>query len=217
MKNEIISIGMIALLIALVLAILVLGSMSRQEACKTPEDCESLPHIECVGEWECIENTCAWRCEGVGSCELMDSSYCEIDLDCICGGIDTVSGECFLGNRDYYESCVNKTGQCPDYCGGIAGNLEVRCKNNNCVQVVKGRCADDSDCAKAGCSSQLCMLKSEVEKGGITTCEWREEYGCLRFTSCDCVDGQCQWIENQAYLDCMANISSNGIRLLQNG
>ncbi len=62
-------------------------------------------------------------------------------------------------------------------------------------------CRTDADCFKAGCSSQLCVPESE--KGVITTCEYKEEYGCLQKTSCGCADGKCAWEQNRQYLDCM--------------
>ena len=61
-------------------------------------------------------------------------TFCENASDCICGGIDEKTGRCFIGNIDYYSKYVNKTAVCPDFCGGIASNLEIRCENNACVQ-----------------------------------------------------------------------------------
>ncbi|MEM4336691.1 MAG: hypothetical protein QXG86_01680 [Candidatus Woesearchaeota archaeon] len=61
-------------------------------------------------------------------------TFCETESDCVCGGIDTKTGQCFIGNINYYEKYVDKTRQCPDFCGGIASNLEIRCEANKCVQ-----------------------------------------------------------------------------------
>jgi len=61
-------------------------------------------------------------------------TFCKTRDDCVCGGIDTKTGNCFIGNTNYYDKYVNKTAVCPDFCGGIAGNLEIRCENNACVQ-----------------------------------------------------------------------------------
>lgn len=61
-------------------------------------------------------------------------NFCENASECICGGIDIKTGSCFIGNKDYYDRYVNKTAVCPDFCGGIANNLEIRCENNACVQ-----------------------------------------------------------------------------------
>ena len=61
-------------------------------------------------------------------------TFCETKEDCICGGIDLKTGNCFIGNKDYYSKYVNQTAVCPDFCGGIANNLEIRCENNACVQ-----------------------------------------------------------------------------------
>jgi hypothetical protein len=56
--------------------------------------------------------------------------YCETDNDCACG-VRINSGECFYGNRNF----VDAIRQCPDFCNGIAANLEIRCMSNKCSQV----------------------------------------------------------------------------------
>lgn len=59
-------------------------------------------------------------------------TLCNRDGDCKCG-VDKESGECFYGNKKY----VNEETQCPDFCSGISGNLEIRCINKLCTQVEK--------------------------------------------------------------------------------
>ncbi len=63
---------------------------------------------------------------------LQNKLTCQQDSDCICGGIITKTGECFVGNKDYYDKFVNKNATCPDFCTGIAGNGQTRCINNKC-------------------------------------------------------------------------------------
>ena len=65
-------------------------------------------------------------------------------------------------------------------------------------------CSSDLDCATGGCSGQICGVKEKV-KDIITTCEYLEEYNCLRLSSCGCVDDKCQWEENNDYRECMNN------------
>jgi hypothetical protein len=46
-------------------------------------------------------------------------------------------------------------------------------------------------CARAGCSSQLCVDAKTADQI-VTTCEYREEYGCYRAASCEVQDdGKC--------------------------
>jgi len=59
-----------------------------------------------------------------------DQKYCNNDSDCACG-VNIKTRDCFLGNKKY----VDTTKQCPDFCGGIAGNLTIKCMNNFCKQV----------------------------------------------------------------------------------
>lgn len=65
-------------------------------------------------------------------------------------------------------------------------------------------CNTDNDCATAGCSGQLCVSKDQA-KDIITTCEYKEEYECLKLSSCSCMNNKCQWQENNEYLNCIAN------------
>lgn len=69
-------------------------------------------------------------------------------------------------------------------------------------QIISGECVTDNDCARAGCSSQLCVPKDKA-KGMRTTCEFRAEYECLRLTSCSCIEGKCGWEENEEYNQCL--------------
>ncbi len=81
-------------------------------------------------------------------------------------------------------------------------------RRRSCVQekkVSNVECTSDNDCGVGGCSGQVCGLKDKV-KDIITTCEFRESYNCLKLTSCGCVDGKCEWIENQDYKECMEEL-----------
>ena len=72
-----------------------------------------------------------------GTCRLTtipDKKYCETDNDCVCGGFDT-DGSCFMGNKLYYNEHVDKTGICPDFCGGFGGNLVLKCVDSQCKQI----------------------------------------------------------------------------------
>lgn len=62
--------------------------------------------------------------------ETQIEKFCEIDADCVCG-THVKTGACFYGNK----ICVNTEKHCPDFCGGIAGNLTIRCLNRECKQV----------------------------------------------------------------------------------
>lgn len=64
------------------------------------------------------------------------------------------------------------------------------------------QCSTDSECATGGCSGQVCTTANEASDI-ITTCEYREEYGCLKLTSCGCVEGRCAWRENSEYSKCL--------------
>lgn len=68
-------------------------------------------------------------------------------------------------------------------------------------------CASDVDCGVGGCSGQVCAPASKAA-GIITTCEYREEYGCVKLTSCGCVEGKCSWKQNAEYANCLEKAKS---------
>jgi len=54
---------------------------------------------------------------------------CSSDSDCTCGR-HTITNQCFYGNAEY----VDTTQQCPDFCNGIAANLQITCIGGQCQQ-----------------------------------------------------------------------------------
>ena len=62
-------------------------------------------------------------------------------------------------------------------------------------------------CAVAGCSSQLCISAEEAAAGGgMSTCEYRAEYGCYREASCEPqANGGCGWTETNELKQCLKN------------
>lgn len=64
-----------------------------------------------------------------------------------------------------------------------------------------------NNCVVAGCSSHLCISKEEQEAGGgISTCEFREEYACYQFSECrEQSDGQCGWTMTPEVTQCLEN------------
>ncbi|MCX8200134.1 MAG: DUF333 domain-containing protein [Candidatus Micrarchaeota archaeon] len=90
------------------------------------------------GEYGICEFSGGAKCEEWaylrGECSPEKPNYCAADDDCACG-THIKTRECFVGSKDF----VNVQAQCPDYCTGIAGNLEVRCVNNQCKITSKAR------------------------------------------------------------------------------
>lgn len=67
-------------------------------------------------------------------CKSLDSSYCNNDEDCIC----TTLG-CFSGNKNYYESCVDKNRMCTDFCYGWSEIFREICENHKCTGALFNR------------------------------------------------------------------------------
>ena len=81
-------------------------------------------------------------------------------------------------------------------------DYDIRATTTSLADYEGLECYNDSDCDIGGCSSQICGNKNEV-KDIITTCEYRQEYECLKSTSCGCINNRCVWEENTKYLSCL--------------
>jgi hypothetical protein len=55
------------------------------------------------------------------------SQSCSTTSDCDCGR-DVASAECALGRKE----CIDPSRPCPDFCGGIAGQLRLACVDGQC-------------------------------------------------------------------------------------
>lgn len=86
------------------------------------------------------------------------------------------------------------------FCGRIANaTTKQQCLALNTTGT--GECSRDSDCVRAGCSSQLCVPASQ---GNVsTTCEYIPEYACLAQTTCGCIEGSCGWRQTPEYINCL--------------
>jgi hypothetical protein len=96
-------------------------------------------HIACTEDAKiCPDGSAVGRippgCE-FAPCPDNGKEYCEVDTDCVCGGIDTQTENCFVGSKKYYYLFVNREQDCPDFCTGIDGRMQTRCVKNKCVLV----------------------------------------------------------------------------------
>ena len=62
------------------------------------------------------------------TCETLDPQYCEKDEDCVC---EQLRG-CFMGNKYYYEICINESIKSSMSCQDLCMQELCRCVNNKC-------------------------------------------------------------------------------------
>jgi len=123
--------------------------------------------------------------------------FCNVDSDCVCGGFDTKSQQCFVGNKQYYESgSVDKSRDCPDFCTGIAGHLETKCVDASCKVVSKSvmkECDINHDCVpSACCHASSCVPKFSAQKCDGVFCTQQCVPGTLDCGgSCACENNKC--------------------------
>lgn len=67
--------------------------------------------------------------------------------------------------------------------------------------------SDTVICVVAGCSSQLCVSQEDLDNGGgVSTCEFREEYACYPAATCEVqVSGACGWTMTEELTQCLQN------------
>ena len=98
---------------------------------------------------------------------------------------------------------------CSDGSYGEQGpNCEIKCPGDVVTAPpVEPKPITGSGCVVGGCSGQLCSESSGENGGGlVSTCEWREEYGCYRNARCEKQqNGQCGWTQTTTLLSCLKN------------
>jgi len=113
---------------------------------------------------------------------LANPTFCNVDADCTCGGIDTQTDGCFIGNKLYASKYVDFSVPCPDFCSGIDGQLVTRCIDNDCRGVREPiACLADA---------KLCQDGTAVGRTG-PNCEFAPCPGEECSTDADCVPAQC--------------------------
>ena len=174
-----------------ILLLIMLSACTEVRECKLSNDCEGKEHPNCSSDWLCIDGKCVWGC---GECSL---SLC----DCKCYLKGETPEE--LENKLCGVNCLEEYNV--GGCKYVAGKcIPVYAEK----QVKSGECSSDDDCGTGGCSGQICAPKEKV-KGIITTCEYKPEYGCLKMTSCRCIDGKCQWDETTEYRNCLKSLENS--------
>jgi hypothetical protein len=111
----------------LILFLIFLAGCVQQQPVACTEDAKLCPDGSAVGR---ILPNCDFA-----PCPEHGKDFCQVDADCVCDGIDPVSGDCFVGSKTYHESFVNKEQDCPDFCTGIDGRLRTQCVENKCSLV----------------------------------------------------------------------------------
>jgi len=180
------------LLFALLLFLIVLAACSiKKNECNLSSDCERgiCPDGYEYNKYSCTDNICYEN---------------KFIADPCLNHYGTAVNECNLSS-----DC--ERGICPD---GYEYN-KYSCTDNICYEnkfiadpclnhygTAVNDCSIDADCAAGGCSGQICGKKDAV-KDIITTCEFKEEYGCLKLTSCGCENKKCMWKENKEYRFCL--------------
>lgn len=69
-------------------------------------------------------------------------------------------------------------------------------------------CYLDTECGIGGCGSEICTKRDKADII-VTACMYKQEYSCLRKTTCSCIEGKCQWDKKiTAYKECMTLLNA---------
>ena len=174
-----------------------------EDYCRTQEDCKGLKHPDCKGRWMCGKARCQWLCEQkVTTTTVKKKTTIKASTTTLKKKTAKTGGT---------TTTLPKKGES---CGGIAG---IRCPEGfeceydgsypdaggTCAKK-EVECSGDADCGIGGCSGQICAPKDKAASI-ITTCEWRQEYGCYNLTACGCVSGKCAWKNNPRFDLCIGS------------
>ncbi len=118
---------------------------------------------------------------------MEDSSFCNVDADCTCGGIDSKTDNCFVGNKLYASKYVDFSRSCPDFCTGIAAHLETKCVSHVCKNVPREGWNKPVACTE---EAKLCPDGSAVGRTG-PNCEFAPCPGAGCSTDSECVPAEC--------------------------
>ncbi len=130
---------------------------------------------------------------------LGQPAYCNVDADCTCGGIDTKTSKCFVGNKLYSSKYVDLTRDCPDFCTGIGGNLETKCVDHACKTVQRKQvacteeaklCPDGSAVGRVGPNCEFAPCPEE-KKADLSDAHWQCEDGSWRENPEQCFENTC--------------------------
>ncbi len=120
---------------------------------------------------------------------LENPLLCNTDADCTCGGIDTQTNDCFVGNKLYSSKYVDLSRDCPDFCTGIAGHLETKCVDNVCQNVPREGWNKPVACTE---EAKVCPDGSAVGRVGpnceFAPCPGEEQVFCTQDVK-ECPDG----------------------------
>lgn len=124
-----------------------------------------------------------------------------------------MNSECNQGNLEDDFSCNSYTGTwwinldiekagCNPAC---VINVQTKQAEINwrCTGLIEKECTTESDCGIGGCGGEICTTAKEAPSI-VTACVYKEEFSCLRKTTCSCIEGKCEWRKDlAAYTGCI--------------
>ncbi len=155
---------------------------------------------------------------------LDDPLLCNVDADCVCGGIDPKTDNCFVGNKLYDSKYVDHSRDCADFCTGIAGHLETKCVDHKCQNVQREGwnqpparacteeaklCPDGSGVGRTGPNCEFAPCPGEGQGEGCSSKIDCVPAECCHATSCvsksqapDCAGEMCTMNCAPGTMDC---------------
>jgi len=99
--------------------------------CWEPSDCENLPHIECVGQWNCTSSACNYTCGGSGGPKLQWYLTCGAP---VCKGWTPNPDVPLCTGEKVGAACADATALCDpkDACGALLTCTDVDPKSFTC-------------------------------------------------------------------------------------
>lgn len=181
------------------------------DSCEQPADCDGIPHVNCLGDWQCVEGACYWKCD-LPEPECRTAADCADQIPVVkCLG----SWECVEGACDYRCGILPTGCQADTDCPkGQHCELSTACPGEPTSDPAagvpcqtKGTCKVDvvnPTCVTGGCSGELCVPEGSDAGSDCVYLDW---YDCLKLSQCGTFgeNGTCGWALTDEFEACMAN------------
>ncbi len=177
--------------------------------CLELSECLGLPHVDCLGSFECLDGRCQYECLDITICSL--HSDCVLaDKECCCGfEVDDYLAIRQDKLRDWFQRPECAGIPCPEIDCMPPEDLRAVCENGHCALdtgTVEPACTRDSDCVKVPgdcCGCELGGEESAVHRDAeeqylldLKGFCMLADYWCPLYDTCTsrpaiCLEGEC--------------------------
>lgn len=152
--------------------------VESSDQCVAAADCEGVSHVMCLGDWQCVEGACRWKCD-------LPPVACLADSECAEGEFCKLEAQC--------PECTKAQPPCMAACTIVGSCQPIETPPVSCVV--------------GGCSSELCLPEGQGDIASpCWYAEWfkcLQFSQCGAYGA----DGGCAWAKTPGFEKCMAGLT----------